>query len=164
MLFTGAPDKSAQAGLYPLTGASEYPGKSAVLDPPYPLRALDPPLDNNTYALQAIVPGPARALVTDNYGRHVGTTAAGQQVSNVPGSGFYILPDLTGSGSTFYYFFLSDRSGYTLELSAATAVSTDMFIGLSTALNCPAHHTCRHSIRLSCRLPAPATHQAALSR
>jgi hypothetical protein len=135
MAFTGAPDTSTQAGLYPLTGSTEYPGKSKVLDPPYPLRALDPPLDGNTYALQVIIPGPVRALIADSYGHHVGTTSSGQQVSNVPGSGFYILPDQTHGGSSFYYFFLSDRGDYTLSLSATSATSTDMFVASSVALD-----------------------------
>ncbi len=139
MVGTAAPDTSTNAGVYPLTGANAYPqGASKMLQAQRPFRPLDPPLDNETYTMQFIIQGPVRAVVTDKNDRTVGKLSNGTIVSQIPGSGFYLLTD-TG-GSPYYYFYLSDRVDYDLGLAATGSGKVNVLISSSkntaaTALN-----------------------------
>jgi hypothetical protein len=111
----GEPDTSTQAGLYPLTGGSEYPSKgSRTLQAPHPYRPSDPPIDNETYTLQVIVTGPVEAYVSDALGRRNGMTPSGR-VTQLPDSWQYFLPD--SNGVPYTYFILTDRNDYTLTLT-----------------------------------------------
>ncbi len=126
--FFSGPDKQ-YPGEYPINGGSYPNAGSKALDPAHPFRPLDPPTDNATYTLQAIVDGPVQALATDPQGRQDGELADGSSVFQLPLTALYQLTD--PAGAPLHYFALTTLGTYTLDMTATAAGKVSVVVALS---------------------------------